>query len=51
MMRLGANDYLLKDRLGRLGDAVRHARDEQLLRRANRAAEAALQESRPGSGG
>jgi PAS domain S-box-containing protein len=45
MMRLGANDYLLKDRLGRLGDAVHHAREEQMLRRANRAAEAALQES------
>src|SRR5581483_4232429 len=32
MMRRGAADYLLKDRLSRLGSAVRHALDERDLR-------------------
>jgi len=32
MMRLGAADYLLKDRLGRLGPAVKHALTEHGLR-------------------
>lgn len=32
MMRRGAADYLLKDRLSRLGSAVRHALDERNLR-------------------
>ena len=33
VMRLGASDYLLKDRLVRLGPAVSHALDEARLRR------------------
>jgi two-component system cell cycle sensor histidine kinase/response regulator CckA len=33
MLRLGADDYLLKDRLGRLGAAVHTARERQRLRR------------------
>jgi signal transduction histidine kinase len=32
LMRNGAADYLLKDRMVRLGEAVRHALDEQRLR-------------------
>jgi putative nucleotidyltransferase with HDIG domain len=31
-MRAGASDYLLKDRMARLGPAVEHALDEKLLR-------------------
>lgn len=32
MMRAGAADYLLKDRMARLGEAVRHALEERQLR-------------------
>ncbi len=35
-IKLGANDYLLKDRLGRLGVAVRQALEQQSLREAKR---------------
>ncbi len=43
-MREGAADYLLKDRLTRLGPAVARALEEHTLRRAKRAAEEALRE-------
>lgn len=43
-MREGAADYLLKDRLTRLGPAVGRALEEHVLRRARRAAEDALRE-------
>src|SRR4051812_9889969 len=46
MMKQGAADYLLKDRLGRLGEAVQRARNERELRRAHRQADTALRESR-----
>lgn len=42
-IRKGAADYLLKDRLGRLGAAVRGALDELALRREKQAALAALE--------
>ena len=42
MMRRGATDYLLKDRLARLGPAVRHALFEKALREETRHAEQAL---------
>ena len=32
LLRAGAADYLMKDRLGRLGEAVRHALDQRRLR-------------------
>ncbi len=35
-MKLGASDYLLKDRLGRLGNAVRQALEQRALRLAER---------------
>jgi PAS domain S-box-containing protein len=38
-IKQGATDYLLKDRLSRLGEAVRHAIKERDLRRAQREAE------------
>jgi signal transduction histidine kinase len=38
-LRLGAVDYLLKDRLSRLGPAIRHALDRRELDRAARAAQ------------
>lgn len=41
-MRRGASDYLLKDRVLRLGPAVRRALDEGELRRQKKAAENAL---------
>ncbi|MBK8030109.1 MAG: response regulator [Chloroflexi bacterium] len=41
-MKQGAADYLLKDRLSRLGEAVRHALHTQNLRLAQRAAERQL---------
>lgn len=41
----GANDYLLKDRLGRLGPAVEHALAEVRLRKEKLLAEQALAES------
>ena len=44
-MKLGAADYLLKDRLGRLGQAVEHALAERRLRADKRAAEQALRDS------
>jgi len=45
MIRQGATDYLLKDRLKRLGPAVRNAFSEQQTRRQKRMAERALQAS------
>ncbi|HEX9438781.1 MAG TPA: response regulator, partial [Roseiflexaceae bacterium] len=44
-IKLGAADYLFKDRLARLGSAVRQALTQQELRSYKRMAEAALQES------
>lgn len=44
-MKLGAADYLLKDRLGRLGPAVTQALRAKQLRDNHRHAEAALRES------
>lgn len=44
-MQQGAADYLLKDRLTRLGSAVAQALDASRLRRERRLAEAALRES------
>ncbi len=44
-MKQGANDYLIKDRLTRLGSAVEHALDECHLRSERRKAAAALVES------
>lgn len=41
-MKLGAADYLLKDRLARLGQAVTHALDQKQLRDEKRQAEQAL---------
>jgi two-component system cell cycle sensor histidine kinase/response regulator CckA len=46
MMKQGAADYLLKDRLSRLGEAVRRASHQRELRRAHSEAETALRESR-----
>ena len=45
MMRQGATDYLLKDRLRRLGPAVRRALAEKQLREEKRRAEQALRAS------
>ena len=45
MMRQGATDYLLKDRLRRLGPAVRRALDDKQLRQETRQAERALRAS------
>jgi len=44
-MKLGATDYLLKDRLARLGDAVKNALEEKQLRDAKRQAEESLRET------
>lgn len=44
-MKEGAADYLLKDRLSRLGPAVEHALNEQRLRHEHLRAEQALRES------
>jgi PAS domain S-box-containing protein len=44
-MQQGAADYLLKDRLGRLGPAVERALQQKHLRDEKRQAEAALRES------
>ena len=41
-IKQGADDYLLKDRLARLGSAVAHALESQRLRTARRQSEAAL---------
>ena len=45
IMRQGATDYLLKDRLKRLGPAVKHALEEKHLRDDKRRAEQALRAS------
>jgi two-component system NtrC family sensor kinase len=44
-LKQGAADYLLKDRLNRLGQAVTSALDQKLLRVAKERVEASLQES------
>lgn len=44
-LKQGADDYLIKDRLSRLGSAVTHALEEKALRAEKRAAEQALRES------
>ena len=44
-LRRGASDYLIKDRLARLGPAVRHAVEKSRLRREREMAERALRES------
>jgi PAS domain S-box-containing protein len=44
LMKQGASDYLLKDRLGRLGSAVRHALDQNRLRQECQSAKEALLE-------
>ena len=44
-MKRGASDYLLKDRLARLGPAVQHALEEKRVRDEKRQAEAALRQS------
>src|SRR5262249_56051209 len=38
LMRAGAADYLLKDRLGRLGESVRHALEQRRLQEEHAAA-------------
>jgi PAS domain S-box-containing protein len=45
IVKEGASDYLLKDRLARLGPAVRQALTQRALRRATERAQAALAES------
>src|SRR6202011_3785911 len=42
-VRLGASDYVLKDRLARLGTAVKNAIEQGELRRRQRVAQAALE--------
>jgi signal transduction histidine kinase len=42
LMRGGAADYLLKDRLGRLGESVRHALEKRRLREEHAAARNAI---------
>ena len=44
-IRAGASDYLLKDRLGRLGAAVERAAEDRELRRANQLSVAGLRET------
>ncbi len=44
-MKEGASDYLLKDRLGRLGQAIERVLEQSRLRRERLEAEAALRES------
>ncbi len=44
-MKLGATDYLLKDRLARLGPAIEQALEQRRLSRERQQAEAALRES------
>src|SRR2546428_8373270 len=46
-VRQGAMDYVLKDRLGRLGTAVKNALEQAELRRRQRLAQAALQHHAP----
>ena len=45
LMKRGATDYLLKDRLARLGQAVQHALDQQRLSQQKREAEEDLRAS------
>ena len=42
LIRAGASDYLMKDRLGRLGQAIRHVLDQRRLREEHRQAHKAL---------
>lgn len=42
LMRAGAADYLLKDRLGRVGESVRHALEQRRLREEHAAARNAI---------
>jgi signal transduction histidine kinase/ActR/RegA family two-component response regulator len=42
LLHRGASDFLMKDRLGRLGEAVRRAMEEQQLREAHAASEKAI---------
>ncbi|GKS58017.1 hypothetical protein YTPLAS18_15440 [Nitrospira sp.] len=42
LIRAGASDYLMKDRLGRLGQAIRHVLDQRKLREEHRQAHKAL---------
>jgi signal transduction histidine kinase len=42
LMRTGAADYLLKDRLGRLGESIRHALEQRRLREEHAAARNAI---------
>jgi PAS domain S-box-containing protein len=44
-LRAGADDYLLKDRLSRLGEAIRHSMGNRRLQSEKKAAEETLQES------
>jgi len=44
-MKQGASDYLLKDRLGRLGKAIEHALEQKALRDKNRQSLIALQKA------
>ena len=44
LLRAGANDYVLKDRPGRLGQAVRHALEDKQLRQERQQAAAALRQ-------
>jgi DNA-binding NtrC family response regulator len=44
LMRNGAADYLMKDRLGRIGEAVRHALESQYLREEHAAAQQGMEE-------
>jgi len=44
-IKLGANDYVLKDRMGRLGPAIQRAIEDHRLRHEKRLAERAVQES------
>lgn len=43
-LKRGADDYILKDRMSRLGSAVLHALDDACLRKEQQAAEAKLHE-------
>lgn len=44
-MKAGASDYLMKDRLGRLGSAVQHALEQCRLRHERRVADERMRES------
>ena len=43
-MRNGAADYLMKDQLGRIGEAVRHALEQQRLQKEHAAAQQEIEE-------